>query len=66
MKSPLSRRVTKLEAMRPTRNLADQMLPVDALHPNIVEMLSSVGGDVSLLDLSQLNRLEADLRRLTV
>lgn len=62
----LLRRIAKLEALCPSGITAGPVFTSDALDPKVAEMLTAVGGDISLLDLAQLQIIEADIRRLTV
>jgi hypothetical protein len=59
--SPLSRRLSKLEARRPAQGLA-QMLDANVLDPAVLAMWLAV--DIDQMNLAQLDLLEDNLRKL--
>ena len=61
--SPLNRRLTKLEARRPTQGPA-QMLDANDLDPAVLALWLAV--DIDQMTLAQLELLEDNLRRLPV
>jgi hypothetical protein len=61
--SPLSRRLSKLEARRPTKCLA-QMADANDLDPAVLALWLAV--DIDQMTLAQLDLLEDNLRRLPV
>ena len=63
MMSSLSRRLTKIEARRPAQGRA-QMVDANDLDPEVLAVWVAVGIDG--MNLSQLDLLEDNLRRLTV
>lgn len=62
---PLQRRISKLDADR-ARRVSGPMTEFSSLSPEVQAIWVAVGGDFSLLDLAQLQIIEADIRRLTV
>jgi len=61
--SPLSRRLAKLELRRPAQGPV-QMIDANLLDPEVLALWLAV--DIDQMTLSQLDVLEANLRRLTV
>ena len=61
--SPLARRLSKLEARRPAQ-VPVQMVDASLLDPAVLALWLAV--DIDKMTLSQLDMLEANLRRLTV
>ncbi len=60
---PFHRRLTKLEARRPTKGLA-QMADANLLDPEVLALWLAV--DIDQMTLDQLDLLEDNLRRLPV
>ncbi|MEI6800403.1 MAG: hypothetical protein WCO04_14495 [Pseudomonadota bacterium] len=63
MLASLSRRLSKLEARRPAQGPV-QMVDANLLDPEVLALWLAV--DIEHMTLSQLDLLEANLRRLTV
>jgi len=61
--SPLSRRLTKLEARRPVQGPV-QMIDPSLLDPEVLALWLAV--DIDQMNLSQLDQLEENLKRLPV
>lgn len=63
MTASLCRRLTKLEARRPAQGPA-QLVDASDLDPDVLALWLAVG--IDQMTLAQLDRLEENLRRLTV
>lgn len=63
--SALARRIANLEEKRPARSVAGPTVALSELDPVVAAVFVARGGDVGQMTLSELNALEAELRRFT-